>query len=147
MKLKPYLTNVSIKLGAEVLLYPGLENMAGLDKLFVYGTRALLLELPFTSLSDEHFESVEALIKQGITVILAHPDRYSVQIIDRMILLGAKLQLNASSMYGFKKNKKAYLRWVKSGDVVAFGSDIHGRDKKSYKRLALCFKKLKKCIW
>ena len=143
LKLRPYISDVRIKLGAEVLLYPGLENMAGLDKLCIYQTKTLLLELPFTPLSDEYYESVAAIKSKGIDVVLAHPDRYSVDTIERMILLGARLQLNASSLFGFKKNKKAYLRWIESGNVVALGSDIHGKDKRAYKRLAKCYKKLK----
>ena len=143
LKLRPYISDVRIKLGAEVLLYPGLENMSGLDKLCVYQTNTLLLELPFTPLSDEHYESVAAIKSMGIDVVLAHPDRYFVDTIERMILLGVRLQLNASSLIGFKKNKKAYLRWIEEGNVVALGSDIHGKDKRAYKRLAKCYKNLK----
>ena len=143
MKLKPFLDDVKIKLGAEVLLYPGLENMQGIERLFVYHTKTLLLELPYSKLSDEHFRSVEVMIKQGINLVLAHPDRYSVEIIDKMVALGAKLQLNAASLVGFSKNKKTYFKWITSGAVVALGSDIHGKDKKAYKKLSKCYKILK----
>lgn len=144
LRIKPMLADVKVKLGAEVLLYPGLENMAELEKLFLYNTQVLLLELPFTPISDDHYESVDALIKRGITVIIAHPDRYSIDTVERMISLGAKLQLNASSLIGFRKNKKVYLGWIKDGNVVAIGSDIHGRDRLAYKKLSKCFKILKK---
>ena len=141
-RLKGKLCDVEIKLGAEVLLYPGLENMEGLDKLYVSGTSTLLLELPYTSITDEYYDSVMAMIGRGIDVLLAHAERYPIDCICRMIAIGARLQLNASSILGFKKNKKTYLGWIKSGRVVAFGSDIHGRDKKAYKKLAKCYEKL-----
>lgn len=142
LRLKGHICDVKVKLGAEVLLYPGLENMEGLDKLFVFGTNTLLLELPFTQITDEHYESVKAMINSGIDVVLAHAERYSVDTIERMIGVGARLQLNATSVFGFKKNKNTYFKWLKSGRVVALGSDIHGRDKRAYKMLAKCYKKI-----
>ena len=142
LKIKEHLHEVEIKLGAEVLLYPGLENMEGLEKLFVSGTTTLLLELPFASLTDEHYESVKTMVARGIDVVLAHVERYPLEYIDRMLVLGARLQLNASSVFGFKRNKNACFNWIKSGRVVVLGSDIHGRDKRAYKILAKCYKKL-----
>ena len=65
-----------IKLGAEVLLCEGLYNLEGLEKLCFLGTKILLLELPFISLTEGMAHAVISLIENGYEVVLAHADRY-----------------------------------------------------------------------
>ena len=70
----------------------------------------------------------------GYKVILAHADRYPPQNIEQLLESGVEmLQLNIFSLSGFFKNKK-HFEWIDNGSVVAFGTDIHGRDKKAYKK-------------
>ena len=70
--------------------------------------------------------------EKGIDVIIAHADRYSKKVVEKMLEAGARLQLNASSLDRFFKKKSLY-KWINNGDVIALGSDIHGADKSSYK--------------
>ena len=115
--------------------------MPGLDQLCLGETRLLLIELPFTDFSDAHVYSIKMLIKQGYTVVLAHADRYPEENIERLLPLGAKIQLNASSISGFMA-KKHLFRWIEKGYVVALGSDIHMADKKAYSSFIKARKKL-----
>ena len=133
---------IQIKLGAEVLLCPGLENFASLKKLCFSGTKYILLELPFLDFKDEYCETVEALLDNGFDIILAHADRYPKDNINTLIRLGVnKLQLNAESLAKFIKEKHLY-SWIESGYVVALGSDIHGSDVTAYKKFSKAKSKL-----
>ena len=131
---------VDIRLGAEVLICNGIEKLPGLERLFVNGTNTLLLELPFSDFQTEYCDSVYNLVTDGVEVVLAHADRYSEENIERLIELGAKIQLNVDSLSGIFISKHLY-RWLESGAVVAFGSDIHGEDKKAYKKFAKAISK------
>ena len=128
-------------LGAEVLICDNIEQMPGLDTLCIEGTKAILLELPFTDFSDNYVYSVKELINQGYTVILAHADRYDPDNIDRLLSVGAHIQLNAdalSKLFVPKRIKK----WLSGGNVYAIGSDIHGVDKRAYTRFNRAISKL-----
>ena len=67
-------------------------------------------------------------------MVLAHAERYEINSIEAMKNAGAKLQLNATALCGLFV-PRAIRSWLQSSDVVALGSDIHMRDKNSYKRL------------
>ena len=123
--------DINIILGAEVLLCENINKLPDVDKLCIEGTRAILIELPFSSFKHSYYETVEALISDGFDVILAHADRYDADIIDSLVTLGAKIQLNASAISALfvKKHVKS---WLDRDLVVAIGSDIHMADKKAY---------------
>ena len=122
-----------VRLGAEVLICDNIEEMPHLEDLCIRGTRILLLELPFTDFSESYVDSVKYLIADGYDVVLAHADRYDPSNIDRLVSLGAKIQLNADSLSSLFV-KKHIKRWIDNGYVCALGSDIHGEDEKAYKR-------------
>ena len=132
-----------IKLGAEVLLCEGLHKLEGLEKLCIYGTNILLLELPFSSLSPGMIHAVKHLRKKGFEVILAHADRYPRARIETLLEFGVKIQLNADSLASFFK-RKALFNWLSDGLVVGIGSDIHGVDKQIYKKYAKAILKIEK---
>ncbi len=120
-------------LGAEVLLCPSLHKMPDLEKLCIRGTRVLLLELPLTGCTQTLVDTVEAMLALDYTVVLAHIDRYlpsEQESIDHLLEMGAWAQVNASSLKGlFARNR--LMPYLKSGRVVALGSDLHGTDKKA----------------
>lgn len=130
-----------IRLGAEVLLCNGIDRLEGIEKLCINGTNSLLLELPFSDFCYEYVRTVERLLHKGLDVILAHADRYDCKNIETLIPLGVRVQLNASSLIGFKKLKNKHLfEWMEKGLVVALGSDIHGKDSRAHARLCKAFK-------
>ena len=141
--LKPHIPEgMKVKLGAEVLICEGIQNIPGIERLFVEGTRTLLLELPFHRYEAYFDTAVKELIEQDIDVIIAHADRYDEKVVEKMLKAGARLQLNASSLDRFFK-RRALFDWVDNGDVIAIGSDIHGKDKDAYKHFTRAISKVK----
>lgn len=121
-----------IRLGAEVLLCPNMARLPGIEELAIYGTKTLLIELPFNDFGREYIHSVEGLLFAGYDVVLAHADRYESKNIEAMLDLGVSLQLNASAINKFFR-RWAVSDWLKRGVVSAIGSDIHGADAIAYK--------------
>lgn len=142
-KLKAALPDDSpdIKLGAEVLICEGIENMPNLDKLFVFETSTLLLELSYTDFQYSHVKSVSTLVSSGVDVVLAHADRYPKENIARLLEVGARIQLNVDSLKSLFLPKHLK-EWIISGRVIALGSDIHGRDQKAYRNFATAVSRL-----
>lgn len=134
-------TDADVILGAEVLLCEGLNRLKGIEALTISGTNVILLELPFTTFKSEYESSIEALIADGYKIVLAHADRYPRESIERLLHLGVKIQLNASSIARLIV-KKHVMKWIDKGIVVGIGSDIHMVDKKAYKAFMKTKKKL-----
>ena len=133
-------------LGAEVLLCEGMEDMAELDKLCIRGTKVLLVELPMHTLKDGHIDTVEALMQNGYTVLLAHIDRYfdiCEDDVKTLLSIGAQAQINADALFHRQTLKKLrkYLEFTDS--ISALGSDIHGSSQKTYLHFTKAPKALK----
>ena len=120
--------------GAEVLICPGIDEMEGLEELCFEGTRVLLLEMPFTKDNWDRslFRTAYGMTKRGITPILAHVDRYPAHLIEEMFDMGLQGQINAGSMVGGLLKPRRLLSWIEEGRIVAFGSDLHGKDPRGY---------------
>ena len=123
--------------GAEVLLYAGLNNMEDLERLCIKGTKLLLIELPNSDINDAHIETLEGMLRDGYGIILAHIDRYlskHAEEIDYILSLGAVAQVNAYSLAS-KSTRKKILHYLETTDkICALGSDLHGVDAKNYKK-------------
>ena len=132
LKLSLNESHPDIRIGAEVLVCNGIENLPGLDKLFIHGTNTLLLELPFTDFQEEYAESAEKLIFSGVEVVLAHAERYPCENIKKMLNVGCKIQLNADAFRPLFISSHIK-KWLSNNSVVALGSDIHRDDKNAYK--------------
>ncbi len=130
-----------IKLGAEVLLCPNMEKLPSLDQLCIEGTKTILLELPFNDFSHEYVTTVEAILGMGFNIVLAHAECYDPKNIEQFLALGVKIQINASALIPFFKNRTVE-KWKKRFKVIALGSDIHGEDKHAYKNFSIARKKL-----
>lgn len=142
-RLKQQLTDAhpEIILGAEVLICDNIEAMPGLDTLCLGDTKLILLELPFTDFSASYIDSVKSMTRQGYTVVIAHADRYNPDNVNRLISIGALIQLNADSLS--KLFVQPHLKsWIEKNKVIAIGSDIHGSDPKAYKRFKKALKRL-----
>ena len=116
--------------GAEILLCPNIHRMPDFEKLCIRGTNVLLLELPFCSVSDDIFETVDDILSLGYTVVLAHINRYLHMFrdqIDELLDMGALAQINATALTGFWERRRL-MPYLRSEKVVAFGSDLHGQD-------------------
>ena len=133
--------SIELRLGAEVLICDNLEEIPGLERLCFYGSKIILLELPFTDFDKSFRDTVIALRERGMTVVIAHADRYDRHNIDTLIACGARVQLNADSLTGLIRPRHLY-DWIEKGHVVALGSDIHLDDKRAYRDYLRAVKRL-----
>lgn len=121
-------SDISVLVGAEVLVCEGLEKMPGLERLCVDRTKTILLEMPMTNWSPRLFETVDRIFRSDMTPVMAHIDRYPPNDVEALLEIGVKAQLNAKSLCRIL-GRSRLKEWVESGQVVALGTDIHGADK------------------
>ena len=126
-------------IGAEILVCDKIYKMYGFEKLCIRGTDCVLLEMPAQiKWSKSIIETVETIIDNGFTVVLAHIDRYIDKYseeIDRFIEEGALFQLNSDSLASIVRRKKV-LPYLQKDAAVAIGSDLHGPNKSVCKDFA-----------
>ncbi|MBR5480026.1 MAG: histidinol-phosphatase [Clostridia bacterium] len=142
-KIKTKLDELQIqcRLGAEVMLCEGLENLEGLEKLCIDGTPVMLLELPFREITPRLITSVCNIMEMGIVPILAHIDRYTVKNVNSVLRVGTASQLNAEAFFRIFKRGKA-IKAVKHGVIQALGSDAHEDRMNCYSEFARALKKI-----
>ncbi|HHU31880.1 MAG: tyrosine-protein phosphatase [Zhaonellaceae bacterium] len=131
--------------GAEYYIFPELPEYLKKEKLLTLADsqKYLLIELPMHQLPLYSSQVIFQLQTQGITPVLAHPERYSYFFEAREFLLqweknGVLLQIDLGSLkgvYGTKAFKMA--NWLlKKGLVHLIGTDAHRPSKNddSYKK-------------
>ena len=125
--------DVPVKLGAEILLIPGLHNLSEIDRLCMPDGNHILLELPLheSLITEPYFITAEQLQKR-FGIVLAHPNRYSDFIVGQMLEIGAVLQINSDDIW-MGKERKRIIKWLDQDCVYAIGSDVH-RDRGAYRR-------------
>ena len=125
-----------VYIGAEVLVCPGIDRMPDLEKLCIKGTNTILLEMPFFKWNEAYYETVYNISRSDLHVIMAHIGRYPSNQAERLIAeCGVSVQLNGENI-STRHGRHKVSRWLDSGIVTAFGSDIHGASKKSAKYLS-----------
>lgn len=133
--------SIKIELGAEVLLFPGLERLQRLEELCIRDTNCLLVELPVDYLELELFRTLKALKEDRcLNVVIAHVDRYTSETVNQLKNLNLNMQINAKSVCSLLKYK-SLKHLIKSENMVALGSDMHGLNK-AYKDYTKAFKHL-----
>lgn len=135
--LKAQLTDESIKIipGAEVKYYPGISRMPDLKRLCIEGSGLLLLEMPMSKWTEYTMrELVELSSTSGMTVVLAHIERYlrdqNRAAWSRLYDCGIQMQTNASFFNSILTRKKA-LRMLADGAIHFIGSDCHNTGKRA----------------
>lgn len=118
-------------LGAEVALCEGLENLEGIEKLCIEGTKLMLLELPFRSMTERLLNTIYEIQTMGIMPVLAHINRYSRSCVVPTLDLGVAAQLNAEAISKFRTRRR-YVYCVDDNIVQALGSDAHEDREKAY---------------
>ena len=133
-----------VYLGAEVLVCAGIDHMPGIENLCIEGTDVILLEMPFNSWREEHIEAVARISRSGLTVVMAHIDRYPEKDVARLLSeCDVLCQINGETQATFKGRKKAK-RLLQDFPCVAVGSDLHGDDKRAVKNLLRLEKEFEK---
>ena len=118
-------SELTLKRGCEVYFTPALLNLDA-AKLCLEETSVLLLELPVLQKPAFLTEVLAALAQRGITVLIAHAERYQYVRRDPGILarwkeLGAVIQISSGSMVGDPLAGKL----VKWGLADVLASDAH----------------------
>ncbi len=99
------------------------------------GSPYLLIELPATVLPPDYERVIYDLQLQGVTPIIAHPERNRAimqqpQIFQALTGRGIMAQLTASSLTGGfgKEVRRASLQLLKQGSIQVIASDTHHSD-------------------
>ncbi len=118
---------VNFKLGAEVRFDPNIVN-EDIYALCIEGTSYLLLE-PLNFFPFKFEQTLDTLLAQGITPILAHIERFSYLIKDKALLNrlaehGVLFQCNAAALTD-KSTAKTVKKLLRKGFVHVIASDTH----------------------
>ena len=127
------LSGLRYDFGAEVYYFSGIGNAIDISKLCIAGTDILLLEMPFCQWTDAMHEDVGKLIrKQGLTVVLAHIERYiefqkKKDVWNQIFELPVIAQMNAGPFTRWNSRGKV-VRLAKEREQILLGSDAHNME-------------------
>jgi Capsular polysaccharide biosynthesis protein len=120
--------------GAEYRLEPDLpKNLASGELVTINNSGTyLLIELPYELIPDNCDQILYEIQLQGVTPIIAHPERNLVfrkyrSLLERYIKRGMLAQITSTSITGFfgKRVKKAAISFLESGLAHIIASDGH----------------------
>lgn len=122
----------TIKIGAEVLYYPGISRLERLGDLCIEETRLLLLEMPMGKWDKYVVDELVSLSSsRRIIPVVAHVERclpyQERRFLEEMSSSDVLFQINASFVINISTRRKA-LRLLKNGLVQLLGSDCHGAE-------------------
>jgi protein-tyrosine phosphatase len=128
--------DIKIHKGSEVYFHDKLDEIEVNDLTTFGNGRYMLIEFPVIQFPENYSEILFKLQLNGITPIIAHPERYrdiqkNINIIDEFIDKGYVVQIDAGSILGQfgKKVKKCALEIIRKEKFHLIGSDAH-----NYKR-------------
>ena len=115
-----------IILGCELHMVDGVSKLPDLEKLCVKDTNYILLEMPYSSWTDNAYEEVYQIIRRGLRPIIAHLDRYVGQEskFHELLALNVLFQINTSAFIE-GNNGKRLLTWFRNDSIHVIGSDMH----------------------
>lgn len=122
-----------IKLGAEILFFPGMSVAEELADMSIEGTDLLLVEPPMMPWSDIMLDEIEQTGRNlSLTPVIAHLDRYmrylrDNRLIDRLKGRQLLVQVNAGFFLHSGMSPLA-MKMLKNGQVDFIGSDCHNCD-------------------
>ena len=110
----------------------------------IEGTEVLLTEFPFDDWPANWKDIVYALQAQGLTLVIAHPERYlplqrRADVLQRLIDMNCLFQVNASAFRKRFGPKREVLRRLRGADRLHFiASDAHGPEDYALLEKAYC---------
>lgn len=119
-----------ISMGAEVYYFRGISEFDALSDLTIAGGRYLLLEMPMADWTDSMFREMEMIrVRQGITPVIAHVDRYispfrTHGIPKKLSQLPVLVQANGA-FFQNRATRSMALRMLRNGQIHLLGSDCH----------------------
>ena len=128
--------DLTLLLGMEAHLVPGLPQWATEGRaLPINGTRYMLVEMPFTHRPTYLEESLLQLQRQGITPVLAHPERIQAvqecpDLLEDLVGRGMLSQVTAGSVVGYfgEDVRRFTIELLRQGLVHVLASDTHFAD-------------------
>ena len=131
---------LDLRLASEVRFRPDLDRLAGEGRLALLGAgrrRYVLVEFPPTHVPPEAAEVLFRLRLEGVTPVIAHPERNPTfwakpEDAVRLREQGALLQITAGSLTGlFRRESRACARALLERDAVDLvASDCHREDRR-----------------
>lgn len=111
---------------AEVHLSKNVSKTESIKNLCIEDTNYILIEMPYEKWTDEVFEEIYQITRQGLRPILAHLDRYISQekLFPDLFSLNVLCQINASA-FSNKKMRKKMLNLFSADALHVIGSDMH----------------------
>lgn len=120
----------SLSVGAEVHYFPGISESEILSELTINGKGCILIEMPLSSWTGTMYRELENIrVKQGLTPIVAHVDRYigplrTFHIPERLEELPVLVQANAGFFLD-RLTRAMALRLLRAERIHLLGSDCH----------------------
>lgn len=119
-----------LSVGAEVYFFPGISESDALLELTIEEKRCILIEMPHAPWSEVMYRELEGIfVKQGITPIIAHVDRYigpfrTHGIPERLAKLPVLVQANAE-FFLQRSTASMAMRMLRTDQIQLLGSDCH----------------------
>lgn len=119
-----------LRLGAEVYYFPGISNSDAISLLTIAEKRYILLEMPNAPWTETMYREIEGIyVKQGITPVIAHVDRYigpfrTFGIPEKLEDLPVLVQANAEFFLN-RSTVRMALRLLREDKIHLLGSDCH----------------------
>ncbi len=117
-------TDIKLYKGAEVRLTTGLGNNKKIRKLTIENTNYILIEMPSSSWDNMLLNEIINLQSMGLTVIIAHIERYSPIQVQKLEGLDVLAQINAYSLYSPLQALRIH-RYNKKNMINFVASDTH----------------------
>ncbi len=124
-----------VVVGAEVYAFEGMSDSEELSRLTLAGGDALLVEMPMTAWSDRLLEELMQIhVKQGLTPIVAHLDRYihrfnARRVAARLAELPVFVQVNGT-FFTERATRRLALDMLCDNRIHLLGSDCHDLEKR-----------------
>ena len=130
---------INIHLGAEVFFDFNLMNILDNPLITFCNGKYMLVEFQTYMIPKGYENHLYELKMEGVTPIIAHPERYkpiqdNINILEMLINSGCIIQIDAGSLIGHfgKQCKVAAEIMVRRNMVHIIGSDAHGRGKRNF---------------
>lgn len=119
-----------LSVGAEVYFFPGMADSDALRELTIEKNGCIILEMPQLPWTETMYREIEGIaVKQGITPIMAHVDRYvrpfqTTGMMNRLADLPVLVQANAN-FFLQPRTRRTALRLLREDRIHLLGSDCH----------------------
>lgn len=119
-----------LSVGAEVYFFPGMADSDALRVLTIEKNGCIILEMPQLPWTESMYREIEGIaVKQGITPIMAHVDRYvrpfqTTGMMNRLADLPVLVQANAN-FFLQPRTRRTALRLLREDRIHLLGSDCH----------------------